>query len=165
MLRSVSSQVALRAQERGLELLFRIAPDVPRHLTGDPLRLGQVLVNLANNAVKFTESGEIVVQATLRGCHAGKAELEFSVRDTGMGIPPERLAELFSPFMQVDGSITRRFGGSGLGLAICRQLVELMGGRIEVQSQVGTGSTFSFQISLMFQGSIVYHSFSPYLSL
>ena len=148
VLRSVSSQVALRAQERGLELLFRIAPDVPRHLTGDPLRLGQVLVNLANNAVKFTESGEIVVQATLRGCHAGKAELEFSVRDTGMGIPPERLAELFSPFMQVDGSITRRFGGSGLGLAICRQLVELMGGRIEVQSQVGTGSTFSFTVPL-----------------
>jgi len=148
VLRSVSGQVALRAQERGLELLFRIAPDVPHHVTGDPLRLGQVLVNLANNAVKFTEYGEIVVQAALRERHADKAVLEFSVRDTGMGIPPERLAELFSPFTQVDGSITRRFGGSGLGLAICRQLVELMGGRIEVQSQVGTGSTFSFTVPL-----------------
>lgn len=148
VLRSVTGQVALRAQERGLELLVRIGAGVPRRLLGDPLRLGQVLVNLTHNAVKFTECGEVVVCVQLHECSATRAVLRFSVQDTGIGIPAERQQELFTPFMQVDGSITRRFGGSGLGLAICRQLVEMMGGSIEVQSQAGVGSCFSFCVAL-----------------
>ncbi|MDX9706071.1 MAG: response regulator [Azospira sp.] len=144
VMRNVSGQVALRAQEKGLELLFRIGADVPRRLNGDPLRLGQVLVNLAGNAIKFTERGEVVVRVERKRAEAGRVTLAFSVRDTGMGIAPERQRDLFSPFTQVDGSITRRFGGSGLGLAICRQLVGMMGGSIGVDSTPGHGSTFSF---------------------
>ncbi|MBY0465416.1 MAG: response regulator [Burkholderiales bacterium] len=159
VLHNVANLVALKAQEKGLELLLLVDEDVPRRLQGDPLRLSQVLTNLANNAVKFTEKGEIVL-------HVGVAQpdddvksaapttpagvpLVFSVSDTGMGIPAERLPELFSPFTQVDGSITRRFGGSGLGLAICRQLAELMGGRIEVSSVVGEGSRFQLTVPLV----------------
>jgi signal transduction histidine kinase/DNA-binding response OmpR family regulator/HPt (histidine-containing phosphotransfer) domain-containing protein len=145
VLNNVSSQVALRAQEKGLELLFHVDSGVPRRLVGDPLRLGQVLVNLANNAVKFTDRGEVVVSVALaRNQPLGSIALEFGVRDTGMGIPPERQADLFSPFTQVDGSITRRFGGSGLGLAICKQLSEMMGGGIAVDSTPGAGSLFRF---------------------
>ena len=148
VLRGVSGQLALRAQQKGLELLFRTSADVPRRLRGDPLRLSQVLVNLCNNAVKFTEFGEIVVQAELHERRGDQVVLAFSVRDTGMGIPEDRLAQLFTPFTQGDGSITRRFGGSGLGLAICRQLVELMGGTIAVQSREGAGSRFAFTLPL-----------------
>jgi signal transduction histidine kinase/CheY-like chemotaxis protein len=145
VLQNVASQVALRAQEKGLELLFHVDSAVPRRLVGDPLRLGQVLVNLVSNAVKFTEGGEIVVRVGLaRAQPSGSIALEFGVRDTGMGIPAERQADLFSPFTQVDGSITRRFGGSGLGLAICKQLTEMMGGGIEVDSVPGVGSLFRF---------------------
>ena len=148
VLRSVSSQMALRAQERGLELLFYTEPSLPSHFVGDPLRLAQVLINLTNNAIKFTERGEIVVRIT-RAVDADRSDLlRVSVRDTGLGIPPEQLQNLFSAFTQVDGSITRRFGGSGLGLAICRQLVELMGGEIAVTSTVGAGSEFYFTIAL-----------------
>lgn len=145
VMRDVSAQVALRAQDRGLELLFYIDPQVPHQLNGDPLRLRQVLVNLANNAVKFTEQGEVVVQV---GLSSDGTRLCCAVRDTGLGIAQDKLAELFSPFTQVDGSVTRKFGGTGLGLAICHQLVELMGGRIWVESEVGTGSTFSFELPL-----------------
>ena len=148
VLQGVSDQLALRAQQKGLALRFVTGAGVPRRLRGDPLRLSQVLVNLCNNAVKFTESGEVVVQTELREQQGDRAVLEFCVRDTGMGIPADRLAQLFTPFTQVDGSITRRFGGSGLGLAICHQLVELMGGTIAVQSQEGAGSQFSFTLPL-----------------
>lgn len=148
VMRDVAGQIALRAQERGLELLFHIDAGVPLHLSGDPLRLRQVLVNLVNNAVKFTEQGEVVLHASVGTGNGGVPELSFAVRDTGMGIAAEKLDELFSPFTQVDGSMTRRFGGSGLGLAICHQLVELMGGRIAVQSTPGVGSTFSFSLPL-----------------
>ena len=146
VLRGVSGQLALRAQQKGLELLFRTDAAVPRLLHGDPLRLAQVLVNLCSNAVKFTEAGEVVVHTRVLEHSERQVLLEFSVRDTGMGIPGDRLPQLFTPFTQLDGSITRRFGGSGLGLAICRQLVELMGGRIGVQSEPGTGSHFSFTL-------------------
>ena len=165
VLHNVANLVALKAQEKGLELLLLVDEDVPRRLHGDPLRLGQVLTNLANNAVKFTEKGEIVLhvgvarpdgyadavaQAPMQSATApGAVQLVLSVSDTGMGIPAERLPELFSPFTQVDGSITRRFGGSGLGLAICRQLAELMGGRIEVTSAVGEGSRFQLVVPLV----------------
>lgn len=148
VMRGVFAQMALRAEQKGLELLFHPEPDVPPRLCGDPLRLTQVLVNLINNAIKFTEFGEIVLHIALRGRQEGRMQLEFSVRDTGMGIPAERLGQLFTPFTQVDGSITRRFGGTGLGLAICRQLVELMGGQIQVESQEGQGSRFFFTLDL-----------------
>ena len=166
VLHNVANLVALKAQEKGLELLLLVDENVPRRLQGDPLRLGQVLTNLANNAVKFTEKGEVVLhvgvaqpdeyvdaeaiaQAPQRPVAPGAVQLVFSVSDTGMGIPAERLPELFSPFTQVDGSITRRFGGSGLGLAICRQLAELMGGRIEVTSAAGEGSRFQLVVPVM----------------
>ena len=148
VLRGVSSQLALRARQKGLELLLYAGAGVPRHLRGDPLRLGQVLVNLCSNAVKFTEMGEVVVRIELHERRGDRAVLAFSVQDTGMGIPEERLEQLFTPFTQVDGSITRRFGGSGLGLAICRQLVELMDGTITVQSHEGVGSRFAFTLAL-----------------
>lgn len=148
ILADVSSQLALRAQQRGLELLLHVAADVPERIIGDPLRLRQVLINLVNNAIKFTEQGEVVVKVTRTPATAWDEHdwLRFSIRDTGMGIPPEKLDSLFTPFTQVDGSMTRRFGGSGLGLAICRQLVELLQGSIGVESQVGAGSTFTFTI-------------------
>lgn len=145
--RDVSSQLALRAQQRGLELLLHQAADVPERIYGDPLRLRQVLINLISNAIKFTETGEVVVRVERISAPDSKHDrLRFSVRDTGMGIPSEKLETLFTPFTQVDGSMTRRFGGSGLGLAICDQLVGLMGGTISVDSQFGIGSTFTFDI-------------------
>ncbi len=150
VMHNVASLVALKAQEKGLELLMLIDEGVPRHLTGDPLRLGQVLTNLCNNAVKFTEQGDILVKVRLAERTTAKATaptrvtLAFSVTDSGMGIPADRLTDLFTPFTQVDGSMTRRFGGSGLGLAICRQLTELMGGHISVTSTEGQGSCFEF---------------------
>ncbi|MBV2164483.1 MAG: response regulator [Comamonas sp.] len=148
VMRGVFSQMALRAQQKGLELLFHSEPDVPRRLLGDPLRLTQVLVNLVSNAIKFTEFGEIILRIALQDRQEGQVQLEFSVQDSGMGIPAERLGQLFTPFTQVDGSITRRFGGTGLGLAICRQLVELMGGQIQAESQEGQGSRFFFTLRL-----------------
>lgn len=148
VLRSVHSQLVLRAQQKGLQLHFDTADNVPRQLRGDPLRLTQVLVNLTNNAIKFTEHGQIVVRTSTLAQHEDSVQLQFCVQDSGMGIPAERLNQLFTPFTQVDGSITRRFGGSGLGLAICRQLVELMGGHIDVHSQEGQGSCFFFDVTL-----------------
>lgn len=145
ILRSTSSQLALKAQEKGLELLFFIDPEVPKSILGDPLRLSQVLVNLANNAMKFTQEGEVLVKVSLEKT-AASPSLLFEVIDTGIGIPENKLAELFSPFTQVDGTMTRRFGGTGLGLAISLQLVELMGGKIQVTSQVNKGSNFSFTL-------------------
>ncbi len=147
--RNVSALVSLKAQEKHLELLFHIHHDVPRNLMGDPLRLGQVLTNLVNNAVKFTGSGEIVVNAEPVRVEAKSAVLRFSVRDTGIGITPEAQAGLFDPFSQADGSVTRRFGGTGLGLAICKQLCELMGGHIWVESQPGAGSRFGFEAAFI----------------
>ena len=150
----------MRAKEKGLTLNFRVAPDVPRALIGDPLRLGQILINLVGNAVKFTETGEVSVEAKTRHKEERKLEshhligeneevmLEFSVRDMGIGMTEEQQRYLFQPFTQVDGSTTRKFGGTGLGLAISKQLVELMGGTISVESRPGFGSTFTFTILL-----------------
>ncbi|MCW5556673.1 MAG: response regulator [Verrucomicrobiae bacterium] len=141
---NLSSMVGVRAAEKGLEILFRIAPGTPLHLEGDPLRLQQVLLNLCSNAVKFTEHGEIVVSVKARCLEANPVELEFSVRDTGVGMTPEQQGRLFQPFTQADTSTTRKYGGTGLGLSICRRLVEMMGGTIQVDSAPGQGSTFSF---------------------
>jgi two-component system, sensor histidine kinase and response regulator len=137
-----------KAYEKGLRLAGIIAPDVPGFLRGDPGRLRQVIVNLAGNAVKFTERGEVVIRVTLEGQDADTATLRFTVTDTGIGIAPPQLDRLFRPFTQVDGSTTRRFGGTGLGLAISKQLVDLMGGRIGAESTEGQGSVFWFTVTL-----------------
>jgi signal transduction histidine kinase/DNA-binding response OmpR family regulator/HPt (histidine-containing phosphotransfer) domain-containing protein len=142
--RNVAALVSLKAQDKNLELLFHIRSTVPRNLVGDPLRLGQVLTNLVNNAVKFTEAGEIVVCVEPVQVHEGRVQLRFLVRDTGIGIAPELQENLFDPFTQADDTMTRKFGGTGLGLAICKQLCELMGGRIWLESCIGKGSSFYF---------------------
>ena len=136
--------LAPRAHQKGLELACRVHPDLPATLVGDPLRLRQIVVNLVGNAIKFTSKGEVVlsVQAELR--RNGDIQLRFSVADTGIGIPREKQAVIFEAFSQADNSTTRRYGGTGLGLAISAQLVELMGGRISVESEPGLGSTFHF---------------------
>jgi PAS domain S-box-containing protein len=143
---------ALQAAAKKLEIGYAIAPDVPAWIVGDVTRLRQVLVNLANNAVKFTPGGSISVQVRRAARSANAAadtkalELDFVVSDTGIGIPPERLDRLFKAFSQVDSSTTRKYGGTGLGLAICQRLTQLMGGDIRVESTVGQGSSFSFTI-------------------
>jgi CheY-like chemotaxis protein/HPt (histidine-containing phosphotransfer) domain-containing protein len=136
--------LALRASEKGLELLCEIHPDVPRTVIGDPGRLRQVLVNLTGNAIKFTESGEVHVEVSSEGQCDGRASVHFRVRDTGIGIPSEKQASIFEAFAQADSSSTRHYGGTGLGLTISSQLASLMGGRIWVESIEGTGSTFHF---------------------
>ena len=138
--------MALRAQEKKLELLVSIAPDVPIGLIGDPLRLRQVLVNLVGNAIKFTERGKVEVRITNDIGANAPGTLRFTVSDTGIGIPPERLDKVFERFTQADGSTTRLYGGTGLGLAICKQLIERMGGRIWVESSLGKGSVFYFTV-------------------
>lgn len=138
--------VALGAEAKGLELIARIDTDVPRRVVGDPLRLGQILINLAGNAVKFTERGEVVITVVRDPVCDDGIGLVFSVRDTGIGIASEHRSMLFDPFTQVDDSVTRRFGGTGLGLTICAQLVRLMGGAIEIDSTPGSGTTFRFAI-------------------
>lgn len=142
---------------KGLRVLIEIAAEVPDILLGDELRLRQILLNLLSNAVKFTESGEIVVSVKLAERYNDRVVLLFSVKDSGIGIRPEVIETLFSVFFQGDSSINRRFGGSGLGLAICRKLLNLMGGRIWVESQEGAGSTFFFDVPLTVQEQSVPH--------
>nr|WP_320192494.1 response regulator [uncultured Desulfobacter sp.] len=141
------SIISLKSEKKGLELMYDIAPEVPIALTGDPLRLGQVLSNLCNNAVKFTDpEGEIVVKIGLEGEteEKDKVRLIFSVHDSGIGMSIEEQKKLFQPFTQADSSITRKYGGTGLGLVISRQLTGLMGGKIWVESETGFGTTFYF---------------------
>ena len=136
--------LALRAQEKGLELVSYFPPDVPDALVGDPSRLGRIVVNLVGNAIKFTEHGEVVLRARVEQIEGENALLHFSVTDTGIGIPADKQQRIFEAFAQADTSTTRKYGGTGLGLAICAQLAELMSGRVWVESQVGRGSTFHF---------------------
>jgi signal transduction histidine kinase/CheY-like chemotaxis protein len=138
--------VAGRASEKQLDLALEFAPDTPEGLRGDPQRVRQVLVNLVSNGVKFTSAGEVVVSVRATPDGDGRHRFEFSVRDTGIGIPPERIDRLFKSFSQVDTSTTRHYGGTGLGLAISKRLVELMGGSVGVESTPGAGSTFRFSI-------------------
>jgi two-component system, sensor histidine kinase and response regulator len=145
---NVASVVSVKGEEKGIEIYFRKAPDVPLELVGDPLRLGQVLLNLVGNAIKFTETGEIVISTELVSRETDAAVLRFSVRDTGIGMNEAQQARLFQPFTQADGSTTRKFGGTGLGLAISKQLVELMGGEISVESIPAMGSTFTFTLAV-----------------
>ncbi len=172
-LREALHPLLLQAHEKGIQLHARVQPGVPQRALGDALRLRQVLVNLVGNALKFTEKGEVrlevqVVEPELESAHAhiqGHApsstsgpcapgpepelRLRFSVHDTGIGMTKDQIAQIFEPFTQADGSITRRYGGTGLGLTIVQRLVNLMGGRIAVESQPGTGSCFSFEVALL----------------
>jgi len=146
LLEKVIEMVALRAQEKGLALVCEIAPNVPTDLVGDPTRLRQVLLNLLGNAIKFTESGEVSLRVTPDAGSSIPTAFQFKVSDTGIGIQDEILGRVFERFTQADSSTTRRFGGSGLGLTISKRLVELMGGRIWAESEVGKGSVFSFVV-------------------
>jgi signal transduction histidine kinase/CheY-like chemotaxis protein len=136
--------LALRAQQKGLELACHVAPEVPEIVTGDPWRLRQVVLNLVNNALKFTEKGEVVVDVCRENGSPTEVQLHCAVRDTGIGIPAEKQRLIFEAFSQADSSTTRRYGGTGLGLTIAGQLVEMMGGRLWVESEPGKGSTFHF---------------------
>ena len=139
--------IAKNAHEKGLELAYRVAPDVPDCILGDPGRLRQVLLNLAGNAVKFTEKGEVIVSVEAAMLTKTEVDLVFSVIDTGIGIAKDKQDKIFSPFEQADGSTSRRFGGTGLGLAVSAQLVDLMGGKIYMESAPGKGSNFHFKVS------------------
>ena len=166
VIEKICEVMAVRAHEKGLELVYSVMPDVPNELLGDPTRLRQILVNLIGNAIKFTEKGEVVVECRLKDAKTKAAsddtsdmkskskkhaELLFSVKDTGIGIPAEKLDVIFDSFAQADSSTTRKYGGTGLGLAISKQLVELMGGDITVESKPGQGSTFSFTAQFAIQ--------------
>jgi PAS domain S-box-containing protein len=148
LLEKVTEMVAVRAHEKGLLLICEAAPKVPNGLVGDPTLLCQVLLNLIGNAIKFTESGEVAIRVTSDAASSNLGALRFTISDTGIGIPGEKLAAVFERFTQADSSTTRRYGGSGLGLTISKRLVELMGGRIWVESEVGKGSVFTFTVPL-----------------
>jgi signal transduction histidine kinase/ligand-binding sensor domain-containing protein/ActR/RegA family two-component response regulator len=152
LVRDVLKPKEIEAAAKGLNIQSRISPEIPRTVVGDSARLGQVLTNLVGNAIKFTAIGTIVlegaVEAGAGGLQAGQAQLHFKVRDTGIGIPVEQQAAIFEPFRQVDGSSSRSYGGTGLGLAICKRVVGMMGGRIWVESQPGSGSIFHFTANL-----------------
>ncbi len=141
---SVTQTLASRAEQKKLELISYVDASVPVYVKGDSVRLRQVLANLTENAIKFTETGEVVIRVELVEETEAKVALKFDVVDTGIGIPPDRQKAIFERFVQVDGSTTRKYGGSGLGLAICKELVEMMGGAIHLESTPGAGSTFSF---------------------
>jgi len=144
VLDDVGNLVSQRAEEKGLELIFAYPPNLPHRIIGDPLRLGQVITNLCTNAVKFTDVGEIVVRCEVLETIQGRVLVQFSIRDTGIGLSQEQQAKLFTAFTQADASTTREYGGTGLGLTISQRLVEMMGGRIWVKSYKGKGSTFFF---------------------
>jgi two-component system, sensor histidine kinase and response regulator len=150
----VADLVAHKAAAKGLEFLLDIAPQVPRRLLGDSLRVGQILINYANNAVKYTDRGRIVVKVRMDQQSRDDALLHFSVSDTGIGLTPEQQALLFQSFQQADSSITRKYGGTGLGLAISKNLAQLMGGEVGVESRFGQGSTFWFTI----RAGVVHHT-------
>ena len=145
LLDAMSFVVAKQTHDKGLEFLIRVAPDVPTGLLGDAMRFRQVLINLVNNAIKFTEKGQVKLELVVSQRQGNKIELTISVEDTGVGMTPEQCGQLFTAFTQADSSTTRRFGGTGLGLAISKRFVEMMGGAIWVKSKVGSGSTFTFK--------------------
>jgi PAS domain S-box-containing protein len=147
VLNNLNDIVSQRAEQKGIAIVFSVARGAPRYLMGDPLRLGQILINLLNNAIKFTEKGEIVVKVVASDVTQEKGVFKFSVSDTGIGMTPEQISNLFQTFNQADTSFTRKYGGTGLGLAISKQLCELMGGTLQVESEFGKGSTFLFTVT------------------
>ena len=149
VLDSVSTLVAHKAQEKGIEFLIRVLPDVPQNLLGDALRFKQVLTNLLHNAIKFTERGQVKVTVAVSQRRDRQVELTISVKDTGIGMTAEQCQALFKAFSQADSSTTRRYGGTGLGLTISRRFVEMMGGHVEVESELGVGSTFTYSVRLL----------------
>jgi PAS domain S-box-containing protein len=144
VLDKVADMVSVKANEKGLELIFAHDDDTPQELVGDPLRLGQVLVNLVGNAIKFTDKGEVVVRSHLVEDRKDRVLLRFEIQDTGIGLSKDQAGKLFQAFSQANTSTTRKFGGTGLGLVICKRIVDMMGGDIQLQSDLGKGSTFSF---------------------
>ncbi|MBD3657097.1 response regulator [Marinobacter sp.] len=146
VLDNVATITGFGAEQKGLDLLFDVPAGLPDTVVGDPLRLGQILINLCNNAVKFTDQGEVIIGAEAEMIGSDRCRLHFWVSDTGIGLTPEQQKKLFRSFTQGDSSTTRRFGGTGLGLAICRNLTEMMGGDIWVESEPGVGSTFHFTV-------------------
>nr|MDT0253146.1 ATP-binding protein [Endozoicomonas sp.] len=161
VLNNLTSVISLKAQDKGMEFLLDIDPEIPAGLMGDPLRLGQVLVNLCGNAVKFTEEGEVMVSCSLVQESGDSVTLRFLVKDTGVGINRDKIDTLFTSFSQADTSITRQFGGTGLGLSISKQLVELMHGELSVESVEGQGSIFSFTIVCGQQEAKIRDRFQP----
>ncbi|TQV66167.1 response regulator [Exilibacterium tricleocarpae] len=148
LVEEVAELIAVKAQEKGLEVLLRFAPDMPCHILGDPGRVRQIFLNLAGNALKFTESGHILISVKTEEEKAGLVRFRASVEDTGVGIPEDKREHIFHKFSQADGSTTRKFGGTGLGLSICQELTGIMGGDIGVESVLGKGSTFWFTFQL-----------------
>jgi PAS domain S-box-containing protein len=162
VLDNLGNLISVKAQEKeDLEVLFATAQNVPRYLVGDPLRLGQILINLANNAVKFTDTGEIVVSTDLVKKNKDRITLKFSVSDTGIGLTEEQAGKLFQSFTQADTSTTRKYGGTGLGLTISKRLVEMMDGEIWVESESGQGSTFNFTATFGLGREEVKKHFAP----
>jgi signal transduction histidine kinase/CheY-like chemotaxis protein/predicted Ser/Thr protein kinase len=154
VVRNVANVVGLRADEKGLALRLDLPATLPTALVGDPLRLSQVLINLCGNAIKFTARGEVVLAAALRERRGDGATIAFEVRDTGIGMDPEQLQRVAQPFAQADASISRRYGGTGLGLAISRQLVQLMGGQLAIESEAGRGTTVRFSLPFGLQADV-----------
>jgi len=145
--RDAVATLAINAGQKGLHLSAGVAPDLPDKVTGDPLRLRQILLNLLNNAIKFTRAGSVGLSVGLQELQSGTVTMHFSVSDTGPGIPPDRIGSIFEAFRQADSSTAREYGGTGLGLTISAQLVALMGGKIWVESKLGSGSAFHFTAS------------------
>ena len=143
---AVVNLLGLKARGKGLRLETSVSEEIPEYLNGDPSRIGQIMLNLVGNAIKFTEQGSVRIEASQAVIAEDQIELRIKVIDTGPGIPPDVLASLFSPFTQADSSVSRRYGGTGLGLAICRQLCRMMGGDIGVESEPGRGSVFWFNL-------------------
>ena len=154
VLENLLSMIALHAEKKGIEIIFKRDTKISNALVGDPLRIGQILLNLAQNAIKFTDSGSVIILVKLLKKYNNKQQIEFSITDTGIGIPKQQLEQLFEAFVQGDASTTRQYGGTGLGLSISQQLVQLMGGRLSVQSVVKEGSTFSFTLDLTVQKNV-----------
>ncbi|HEU4652481.1 MAG TPA: response regulator [Steroidobacteraceae bacterium] len=144
----VGSIMAFQAAAKSLELIINVRPEVPERALGDPQRIRQCLINLVGNAIKFTQQGEVIIEVCALGCQNGRSLVHFEVRDTGIGIEKEALDKLFQPFTQADSSTTRKFGGTGLGLSIVRRLVEMMGGQVGAQSELGKGSSFWFTLPM-----------------
>ncbi|MBF0225248.1 MAG: PAS domain S-box protein [Desulfobacterales bacterium] len=161
ILDNIANLFTAKVEEKGIELLFSIDNNIPRCLIGDPLRISQILTNLVNNAVKFTEKGQIILSLKAEEITNQKAVIRFSIEDTGVGMKPELISNLFSPFTQADASTTRKYGGTGLGLTICKKLIEMMKSDISVKSEYGKGSIFSFKIKFGCQESCTSPEYIP----